>query len=208
MISGGSTATLTTAPTAARSAIPGCISLKGVLPGSTCGRRTLKCRPVVTGTARQRGGRREHAVDAIGQLEASGRARGDQCDRRSTRAHLPAGHRDRAVDAEVETAISPHAGLPTVALPVVEQGTLVDIKSAMVRLESGGTGRFYLRREQHEQVRADARPGDPRAKIRRGHLARRDREFLASRRPRSPGVHSAALGPHLRSRRDRRRSWR
>ncbi|HMB50892.1 MAG TPA: hypothetical protein VKM69_09550 [Natronoarchaeum rubrum] len=26
----------------------------------------------------------------------------------------------------------------------------------MVRLDSGGTGRFYLRREQHEQVRADA----------------------------------------------------
>ncbi|WP_256392154.1 hypothetical protein [Natronoarchaeum rubrum] len=26
----------------------------------------------------------------------------------------------------------------------------------MVRLDSGGTGWFYLRREQHEQVRADA----------------------------------------------------
>jgi hypothetical protein len=55
-------------------------------------------------------------------------------------------------DAEVETTISPRPSLPTVALPVVEQGTLVEIKSAMVRLESGGHGRFYLRREQHEAI--------------------------------------------------------
>jgi len=55
-------------------------------------------------------------------------------------------------DAEAETAISPRPQLPTVALPVVEQGTLVEIKSAIVRLESGGKGRFYLRREQHEAI--------------------------------------------------------
>ncbi len=60
------------------------------------------------------------------------------------------------VDAEIETTISPRAALPTVALPVVEQGTLVEIKSAMVRLESGGHGRFYLRREQHEAIVDDA----------------------------------------------------
>jgi hypothetical protein len=55
-------------------------------------------------------------------------------------------------DAEVETTISPRKGLWSVALPVVEQGTLVEIKSAMVRLESGGKGRFYLRREQHQAI--------------------------------------------------------
>jgi len=70
-------------------------------------------------------------------------------------AYLPDTEVEHA-DAEVETTISPRTGLPTVALPVVEQGTLVEIKSAMVRLESGGHGRFYLRREQHEQIRDGA----------------------------------------------------
>ncbi|QSG02535.1 hypothetical protein [Natranaeroarchaeum sulfidigenes] len=58
-------------------------------------------------------------------------------------------------DAEVTTTISPGPSLPTVALPVVERGTLVEIKSAMVRLDSGGTGRFYLRREQHNAIVED-----------------------------------------------------
>ena len=86
------------------------------------------------------------------QFEACRGAGRGQRDRRGARAALPSGHRGRtrrcrSRDDDIA---------PTVALPVVEQGTLVEIKSAMVRLDSGGTGRFYLRREQHEQVRADA----------------------------------------------------
>jgi len=68
-------------------------------------------------------------------------------------AYLPDTEVEHA-DAKVETTISPRSGLPSVTLPVVEQETLVEIKSAIVRLDSGGHGRFYLRREQHEQVRA------------------------------------------------------
>ncbi|SNZ06439.1 hypothetical protein SAMN06269185_1171 [Natronoarchaeum philippinense] len=82
---------------------------------------------------------------------AGERAEGNVIDAVPELAHLPDTEVEH-VDAEVETAISPRPALPTVALPVVEQGTLVEIKSAMVRLDSGGHGRFYLRREQHKAV--------------------------------------------------------
>ena len=69
--------------------------------------------------------------------------------------HLPDSEVEHA-DARVETTISPSETLPMVGLALVERGMLVEIKSAMVRLESGGTGRFYLRRDQHRKIVDDA----------------------------------------------------
>lgn len=60
-------------------------------------------------------------------------------------------------DARVVEPLTPSADLPSVALPVVEVGTLVEIKSCAVVIGSSQRkGRFYLRRNQHQRLRSDA----------------------------------------------------
>ena len=60
---------------------------------------------------------------------------------------------DIHADARATTVIVPSPELPTVALPVVEIGALVEIKSAMVVYgESQSRGRYYLRQQQHEHL--------------------------------------------------------
>ena len=60
---------------------------------------------------------------------------------------------DVHADARAATVIVPSPELPTVALPVVEIGTLVEIKSVMVVYgESQTRGRYYLRQQQHDHL--------------------------------------------------------
>ena len=56
-------------------------------------------------------------------------------------------------DARVETLVEPSRRLPFVGICLLEANTLIEIKSAIPRLASGRRGRFYLRREQHAQLR-------------------------------------------------------
>jgi len=74
------------------------------------------------------------AIEAIDELE-----------------HVPDREREH-VDARAAATIDPSAELGMVGLPLVEIGTLVEIKSALVRLETGGRGRFYLRAQQHAEL--------------------------------------------------------
>lgn len=56
-------------------------------------------------------------------------------------------------DGEVVDVITPDAQLPTVGLPVVGVGTEVEIKSAAVVVtQSQRSGRFQIRRQQHERL--------------------------------------------------------
>jgi len=65
----------------------------------------------------------------------------------------PAAGRDDHLDARPEVAIEPRPELPTVALPVVEAGTAIEIKScAAVVTAQQQRGRFYLRRTQHDHL--------------------------------------------------------
>lgn len=60
---------------------------------------------------------------------------------------------DVHADARATTVIVPDDQLPTVALPVVEIGTLIEIKSVMVVYGEGQTrGRYYLRKQQHQHL--------------------------------------------------------
>ena len=57
------------------------------------------------------------------------------------------------VDARVADVLVPRADVPTVALPVLEVGTLVEIKSVMVVYGENQTrGRYYLREQQHRHL--------------------------------------------------------
>ena len=58
----------------------------------------------------------------------------------------------RHADARVDGVVTPSPELPIVGMCLVETGTLVELKSAMARLASGGRGRFYLRRPQHKRL--------------------------------------------------------
>lgn len=61
---------------------------------------------------------------------------------------------DEHVDARLVATIDPDESLRTIALPVLEQGTLVEIKSCSVVItKDQSRGRFYLRRKQHEYLR-------------------------------------------------------
>lgn len=65
----------------------------------------------------------------------------------------PVSARDAHVDARVETTIDPSERVPTVALPVVERGTELEIKSCSVVVTiDQSRGRFYLRETQHEYL--------------------------------------------------------
>lgn len=56
-------------------------------------------------------------------------------------------------DAEVVDVITPDPQLPTVGLPVVSVDTEVEIKSAAVVVtQSQRSGRFQIRRQQHERL--------------------------------------------------------
>jgi hypothetical protein len=57
------------------------------------------------------------------------------------------------IDARVIELVEPSTTLPFVGICVLEAGTPVEIKSAIPRLASGRRGRFYLRREQHRNLR-------------------------------------------------------
>ena len=57
------------------------------------------------------------------------------------------------IDARAVEIVEPSASLPFVGICLLEVGSAVDIKSAIPRLASGQRGRFYLRRQQHEQLR-------------------------------------------------------
>jgi len=60
-------------------------------------------------------------------------------------------------DARVRQAIWPRSDLPFIGVCVLEAGTAVEIKSVMaVYGEAQARGRFYLRREQHQKLVADA----------------------------------------------------
>lgn len=64
---------------------------------------------------------------------------------------------DAPIDARAKTAIVPSDELPFASICIVESGTPVEIKSAMVVIKrsNGGQqqrGRFYLRRQQHEHL--------------------------------------------------------
>lgn len=59
---------------------------------------------------------------------------------------------DVHVDAETTSAIWSSDRVRLAGVCVVEDGVAVEIKSASVRLSSGKRGRFYIRREQHEQL--------------------------------------------------------
>jgi hypothetical protein len=53
------------------------------------------------------------------------------------------------VDAVATATIDPTEQLPMVGLCLLERGTLVEIKSVVVRYDGGSRGRFYFRPEQH-----------------------------------------------------------
>lgn len=65
---------------------------------------------------------------------------------------VPAPGRDDHVDAIVEETIDPRPELPTVCLPLVEQGQEVEIKSCSVVLSQGSKGRFNIRQGQHDHL--------------------------------------------------------
>lgn len=83
--------------------------------------------------------------------------------------------RDGWHDARAAAVIEPTPALPLASTPLVDAGTPVEIKAAQGRLTSGERGRWYLRRGQHDKLRAAGgayalvvyapRPGHP-------HLAR------------------------------------
>ncbi len=53
------------------------------------------------------------------------------------------------IDAVATATIDPSEQLPMVGLCLLERGTLVEIKSVIVRYDGGSRGRFYFRPEQH-----------------------------------------------------------
>lgn len=55
-------------------------------------------------------------------------------------------------DAETEELLEPSRSLPFYGIPLVESGTAVEIKSAMVVLSGGRRGRFLFRRRQHSEL--------------------------------------------------------
>jgi hypothetical protein len=63
----------------------------------------------------------------------------------------PVSDDDARADSRATTAMYPSQDLPFSSICVVESGTPVEIKSAMVRATAANErGRYYLRRDQHE----------------------------------------------------------
>jgi len=91
----------------------------------------------------------------LSSKRAGDRAEGAAIDAVDELEHVPDTEVEHA-DARAERTIAPRPALPTVGLPLVERGTLVEIKSAIARLETGGRGRFYVRRGQHDELVQDA----------------------------------------------------
>ena len=59
-------------------------------------------------------------------------------------------------DAVAEELLEPSGQLPFTGIPLVEVGTVVEIKSAMVVLADDRRGRLLFRRQQHERLLEDA----------------------------------------------------
>ena len=55
-------------------------------------------------------------------------------------------------DAVATATVDPGDDLPMVGLCLLERGTLVEIKSVLVRLSDGARGRFHLRPSQHQRL--------------------------------------------------------
>ena len=68
--------------------------------------------------------------------------------------HVPDSELEHA-DARVAELVEASVELPIAGMPLLEVGTLVEIKSCMVRLNSGGRGMFYLREGQHARLEND-----------------------------------------------------
>lgn len=59
-------------------------------------------------------------------------------------------------DAIATGLVEPRADLPFAGICLLERGTVVEIKSAVVRYASGQRGRFYFRPGQHDALVDDA----------------------------------------------------
>jgi hypothetical protein len=55
-------------------------------------------------------------------------------------------------DAVATVTVDPSGDLPMIGLCLLERGTLVEIKSVLVRYSDGARGRFNLRPSQHQQL--------------------------------------------------------
>ena len=65
--------------------------------------------------------------------------------------HVPDTEIEHA-DVRVAELLEASPEIPIVGMCLLEVGTLVEVKSAMVRLSDGRRGRFYLREEQHRAL--------------------------------------------------------
>lgn len=65
--------------------------------------------------------------------------------------HVPDTEVEHA-DVRVVDLVEPSPEIPIVGMCLLEVGTLVEVKSAMVRLSDGRRGRFYLREGQHRAL--------------------------------------------------------
>lgn len=91
----------------------------------------------------------------ISSKRAGGNAAASVVDVRPEFEHVPDSECEHA-DARVAELVEASPELPIAGMCLLEVGTLVEIKSAMVRLNNGGRGMFYLREGQHQRLVNDS----------------------------------------------------
>ena len=87
----------------------------------------------------------------ISSKMAGSNAEAGVIDERPEFVHLP-DHDVEHADARVAELVEATPELPIAGMCLLEVGTLVEIKSAMVRLNDGSRGRYYLREGQHAKL--------------------------------------------------------
>jgi hypothetical protein len=90
----------------------------------------------------------------ISSQQAGANAEAGVIDTRPQFVHLP-DHDVQHADARVDELVEATPELPIVGMCLLEVGTLVEIKSSMVRLANGKRGKFYLREGQHQKLLND-----------------------------------------------------